>query len=747
MRKLKKNKGFTMAEVLIVVAIMMVLFGVVFIGVFQHMRSLAQLERDTIAKEIFVAAQNHLTAAEGQGYLNLDSSAYGTKGDSAIDKAAKAKDIRYFIVDKGSTSYGSLLELMLPFGAIDETVRAGGSYIIRYQPSPATVLDVFYSSPNERFGYSFGSSDYNELFKDDTYTGDGNKMRQKYGTDRSVIGWYGGESPLAAGERLKVPEIEIINAERLQVKVTDNNTGDAFSGMGVVTKLIIEGVTSEAKKAILLDESVGRVQKSGNVYTVILDDITKGTSGFHFCELNDSTTGNIIGQFLPGEDIKIYAIAYSTSTLTNIAKCPEGITNSLFGYDKSALAGEAQISNFRHLENLSTDVSKVSYESAEVNGGKITSAKQTSDLIWTGAGTGREGFVEKIGSEEIHIYGPMGGQTSNQLTKTGCYYPVSVQNGVNLAYNGDGHSISNVKVDYAGDAGIFGSLTGGSVSSLLVLDSEIKSTDGNAGGLIGSMTGTTVTGCAASAIVKNTGGTGEAGEKGNAGGLIGMAGGGTVTASYSGGQTVDKTGAYSKEKYNVSGTDTAGGLIGRAAGTTVQSCYSTCSASGATAGGLIGRLAEDSSVSDCYAVGLVSGTTNAGALLGTATGTISGNNYYYEIINELPGNGNNGISYLGPVNNTSNAYVSAIDTSAASYNSFVGDPSNWNPAVPYDSALKNYYQGKYNLQTISQLLGTETVDYKYFDTHYGDWPAPEIFIINPTVTGTGDATTDTSGNP
>ena len=179
----------------------------------------------------------------------------------------------------------------------------------------------------------------------------------------------------------------------------------------------------------------------------------------------------------------------------------------------------------------------------------------------------------------------------------------------------------------------------------------------------------------------------------------------------------------------------------------MQYCYSTCSASGDTAGGFIGRLAEDSSVSDCYAVGLVKGTTNAGALLGTATGTLSGNNYYYEIINELPGSGTNGISYLGPVNNTANAYVTAIDLSATSYNDFVGDPDSWKPAVPYDSALINYYQNKYNLKTISQLLGNQTVTYKYFDTHYGDWPAPEIFIINFATPSSGDGTTDTSGNP
>jgi len=69
MDKNRKVRGFTMAEMLIVVAIIMVLSGVAFIAVASHQRSMAQLERDTVAKEIFVAAQNHLTMAESQGYL------------------------------------------------------------------------------------------------------------------------------------------------------------------------------------------------------------------------------------------------------------------------------------------------------------------------------------------------------------------------------------------------------------------------------------------------------------------------------------------------------------------------------------------------------------------------------------------------------------------------------------------------------------------------------------------------------
>ena len=69
MRK-NNNRGFTMAEMLVVIAIIGVLAAVAFIAVQNHQRSMAQLERDTIAKEIYFAAQNHLTSPDKNSYHN-----------------------------------------------------------------------------------------------------------------------------------------------------------------------------------------------------------------------------------------------------------------------------------------------------------------------------------------------------------------------------------------------------------------------------------------------------------------------------------------------------------------------------------------------------------------------------------------------------------------------------------------------------------------------------------------------------
>jgi hypothetical protein len=59
--------------------------------------------------------------------------------------------------------------------------------------------------------------------------------------------------------------------------------------------------------------------------------------------------------------------------------------------------------------------------------------------------------------------------------------------------------------------------------------------------------------------------------------------------------------------------------------------------------------------------------------------------------------------------------------------------------MPYEeqTKLKLYYGGKYNLQTVAQLdtdktLGVveATIPADFVATHYGDWPAPEIFVVN-----------------
>jgi len=286
----------------------------------------------------------------------------------------------------------------------------------------------------------------------------------------------------------------------------------------------------------------------------------------------------------------------------------------------------------------------------------------------------------------------------------------------------------------------------------------IVADSGNAGGLIGYASTCEITQSAASLYVTAT--------AGNAGGLIGETNGGKVSGCYSGGHT--NKGTYYKddgtEIYNVKATaKNAGGLIGVASGTPIDHSYATCSVTGQTAGGFVASATGDVSV--CYATGLVAGTgsdTITTAINGVSTSktvtkdgafaySLSGNVdscYYFEIINERRDEeaGYKCLRALGKEGENENIkpldsdYVD--DMTLNIYNNLYANPGNWTNASAYDPKLIEYYDGKYNLLNVVKLGATDvnktettnedgkTTPADFVATHYGDWPAPEIFVIN-----------------
>lgn len=849
-----------MAELLIVVAIIIVLAGVSFIAVQNHQRSLAQLERNTIAKEIFFAAQNHLAMAESQGYL--EATDFGTESTADGDAG---KNI-YYIVNSGTPTAGTMLDLMLPFGSIDETVRSGGSYLIRYQSDPAIVLDVFYATPNctpQRFARTITDGDYNEMLG---YKANG--MPSSGG----VVGYYGGPEAALIGDydAIQAPEIIVENGDRLIVKVKDTTGSDvtAPDGDGTLVKvdtyleLIITGeaattgtgeaMTSKTAKAVILlkkpagsssdtDQRVTGPDDEG-YYTVVLDDIT--SSDMHFVNLNEAVsntaedatiwfmadpndaTGTTKTPFRPGEDITVQAVAFSNSTFTNIAYSSARTTNSLFADDVSetgiAEPLNVNVGSFRHLENLDPRVSDLSQDFMPADSTEVLTATQIEDLDWAAFRSNIADVSDAYANADgvmVCYTGkdPTTNASTAAKTVAGGYLPVNptyaleynggikagkAANGDEPATNAKYHSITGVKVGtaeeaYNGDAGLFGSPTGVlTVNNLELIDFDITgsgdagalagnlgngsnvtnvlahnssafeaeknkaatiiSTDagGSAGGLIGSMNGTTVEKCAAALVVSG---------KANAGGLVGVVGDtnkSTVQACYAAGHTVDKKNGTNvigvwygdvsddDNTYNITAIGSAGGLIGSlAAGSEVKNCYSTCSVSStdsgenALAGGFVGNGSSGTSgtIENCYATGLVHGAT-AGAFAGKLTANPK-DCKYFEIVNEIVDETTGMISYLPPVpGSETTTGIAALDESAKTYNDFTGADGTWTDAEAYDATLAQYYTVgdglKYNLKSIPRLAGDaytasgEGMPADFVATHYGDWPAPEIFVIN-----------------
>ncbi len=746
----------TMAEMLIVVAIIGVLMGVSFIAVQNHQRSSTRLEFDTISKEIFFAAQNHLTAAESQGYLQ--KAEYGHYG--AIDGLDVENDIYYLV--SGDTQSTEMLKLVMPNYAI----TSEGSYIIRYQVSSAKVLDVFYSNPGKSSmltatGKKLETGDYVPLMGNyPNYREDGQKNRENYGG--AVVGWYGGETAEKTGIRLKAPSLEIINAEKLMVKLTDPNESEE----SYIVKLIVTGKSSGAEAYFTLrgsgttDLNGGRITGDESSYTVVLDDIT--ATGMHFAELKPNK-----GTFLPGENLLIKAVAYSTEKLSNIAMSKEAKTNSLFAdledKDGDKVFETATINNIRHLENLDAKLSNLELDEIKTGGDesfKVTAAVQVSDLDW-------ETFKSKTNKESTQVYYSADAVYSPETpTAAGCYYPVSPDYA--LTYDGQGHSVLNLNIDFTGPAGMFGTLNNSAneIKNVIVRntgtdgadkDLEIKSTGGSAGGLVGSMTGGSITNCAAAVYVNGTTA---------AGGLIGYADGVEVKDSYAGGHTKHDpinhtdhsgylTGTSGEARVNViatGDTGSAGGLIGSMTGGSAIDCYSTCSVKGGKAGGFAGSASGD--ISNSYCTGLVLGTGEVkdSSAVKAFVGSVNSDNavavsdcWYYSSINDnyyatLNADNKDGMKELGdslaiPFDKDRLNPDNTITTAFQAYQAFLGDEFKPDKAEPYDEYLTNHYQrtgetGKtdYPLKTIKQLHSSAP---DFLAVHYGDWPAPEILVVNP----------------
>ena len=639
-KKRLDRKGFTLAEVLVTVAIILILAGVTFVSVAQYQKNLRLMEMDGTAKEIFIAAQNHLSVAKASGDLDrlaedakqpesTTASTIGTKLDwTAVSAYAGNADGEYYYVihnaNSGSescTPSGSdtILGMMLPFGALDETVATGGNYAIVYELKSASVVAVLYSGAgNASFGNAavihFGADDVskiNEIYKDKS----ARKSYQKDGVT-AIVGCYTGTAVSAAipTETLEAPKLEVKNENKLHVLVSGN-----YSTKDVIT-LTIHGVQSDTTAIMQLNCK----DRGGNTFDVTLDDITSDNTRFtkilnsgRFTR-SDETSGDA---FIPGENIEISATARATDALATPKTSSVYTTSSLFADANDGRT--VYIKNLRHLENLSEDISgftgKLKVKSEATNGG-ITAIQKNDITMFSWEGL----------SSQHYLY--CAGTMSDTYIAVNVTYP--------LSYDGGSHEIYDLSIaPYSGgsvtelNSGIFGNVTDklsvknlilrnnknsknnsttnagmllGKTSADLTVDGvlayyheenydadndskvEVVATadNGIAGGLIGLVSGGTlnVKNSAAAVYVKGVKAAG-----GLIGSVSGAEEGSTIVQSYAGGHTRD--GAYDTEmkvsvpknqgagRYNVQASGNAGGFIGVTTDhVTMNAVYSTASA-------------------------------------------------------------------------------------------------------------------------------------------------------------------------
>lgn len=437
--KQKRRAAFTLAEFLTVIAIVGILASLSFVAVIHYQRKLRRLEMDQTAKEIFLAAQNHLTLEVSSGTIPrlLHMEEQGEFSDD--QKQAKlgiSVDNTVLAEEKEGNIYGVLYvpekqagqpeseqeesggemalasanvteeirQRLLPFGSIDETVRGDGSYLIFYDPEAGLVREVWYSDRYQFVQTDIGSEALlaaaSDAGKRERFTG----ANSNYKDQKLPIGYYASgnlEVPELPVEEFEAPTVKLVNDDILYAKIEDPNKNEHSLSLFVKgeksgTTGYIEINPPETSRSARVAKVSGASGNSDGTYQVILDDIAApagtGTStGFKFMDFNQPAQTDMIFQqdergfasFIPGENIFVYAQVFNNEALSQVKTSNIESGSSLFA--SISTDRSAEIGSFRHLENLDERVS--GWDPDQLYTGAVTTSKtvtamQNSDLTW-----------------------------------------------------------------------------------------------------------------------------------------------------------------------------------------------------------------------------------------------------------------------------------------------------------------------------------------------------------------------------
>jgi len=527
----RTGKGFTLAELLMTVAIIGILAAFGFVAVVQHQRSLKLTEMDNAAREIFVAAQNHLSESKSSGDWGKIYSQY--KDQTISDSVTtlylgsifdQTQDKTFTVEESDNTSKhdwrsitvtpqdvvdlrkNTALGVMLPAGATDETLLSGGCYVVEYDALTATVYGVFYTDKTQA---GVDESDINTIDRATGGRKDGTGNRKQYhksvnGTNYTyAIGYYGGASAAdttisktTVKFTVKKPTLQLLNEERLLLVVQDPNTTDLRNqsteqkGASYSYQLTLTVHDSDGHQMDISSAVPSYTTTTGDGKTVYILDSVADENKAHFAQLFQSTQGTT--GLTPGSDI--YVTAQATVTWNNNSESASATAssethNSLFADDSDSNGG-ALIENGRHLQNLSTAVSGVP--------NTYTKAQLKNDITWDTGDSSAESFIKGLQTEE---------NTYSISTKTSTLDFRSIYNTSLTSFEGtkvttegtDGTTASytlssfTVKEDTgndgdAVDAGLFSKAVADFTVQNLTLNSftVTAAKDGSAGALLGS---------------------------------------------------------------------------------------------------------------------------------------------------------------------------------------------------------------------------------------------------------------------
>ena len=588
----KGKAGFTMSELLIVVAIVIVLFAVAVLSLVTIQKNLRQKELDSKAEILYVAVQNRMSELRAGGYESLYQ--YDENKKNGVEKVslipldapeedaedAITKDTLCYVVSADRVTIGKAAASVLPESSVDAELW-NNHWVIEYDPESGSVYGAFYSEEE------ITSGDVSTTLP--TYL---NRMRVRRTRLRNgaKIGYYGGARVISGTTDTLKPDISIDNREKLTATFYCNNP---YADELTFNIKVSDG-RNEYVKVVKYSE-LRQLNSKTWYYTWVMDSLESEKTRFY------NQTDH---KLACGTDITV-TLSVESQNANVDGKSYTRKTNSLFRYAEGTPAGTALIAYGRHLQNLD--------EASHVSD-TITRAVQVSDLSFADDTADNEDWYSFYGDD---TFTPI----TNKNLKS--YDGYSEVDNVKL-YS----SISNLHIKKAaqnGDAGLFSTFNG-EIKNVTLTGMKIDGGQ-NVGALIGSVSDTVKITNTRVYLSSKKGDladieTVDSPEKVQpwiegqiAGGLIGM---------------VTKTGSVSVTDSSAStvirADGAAGGLIGAVYhAATITDSYADCYLTAARTGGLIAKAEGGSEVAatgtsitlkDFYAAGYQTATVDAFGLVG-----------------------------------------------------------------------------------------------------------------------------------
>lgn len=557
------NSGFTMVELLTVIAILLLVGLIAVFSLSKLRRSLRQHELDARAEIIYVAAQNRMAELRAAGCEGLyskglsdgDNGVYAMAFDGThMDESSRDVEFCYLYVNDASDKRTGAPAALLPDTAVDKDLW-NGCWCIEYAPSTGSIYAVFYSeSPLP------SHTDLN-----------GNYRNFNYRARTAAVGYYGGDIAQTQDISKFNPSISIENAEKLTVTFYSNNPSDDTSAHPLTFSITISDQFggSYIRTVTGLQDGLQQLDSRNYKYQWVLDDLASPNKRFF---------AQTVGKVSCGTPITIKLTVSSTDPSIDTVFTTR-TTNGLFD-DRTDLGyGEntALVAYGRHLANLS--------DTSHVNAAIITSAVQVDDISFFDDPADKTDWYSLYTANGVK-FSPI--YNKNLTSFSGIHF---------TGGSYEQHIINGLTVSSPSAAGLFSTFSG-KISNAILVNSQI--TGGVAGGLVARTDGAlTLENCrvyltelsglkaaSADAVPARITGT-------TVGGLVGIADH-SLTIQNSFASTIIK------------GSTAAAGLVGHAQGAvSVSRSYADSYLTAPTTGGLVGTTGSISGLSlrDSYAAG------------------------------------------------------------------------------------------------------------------------------------------------